>query len=98
MINWDSPGQPGAAASRTDRLFISETSRWWRFSNIDITGLDNNALANDFSAYDCYFSDAETYSGAVNGRNDSGIGFGLLNLAGGNYSDATTTCRVIIID
>jgi hypothetical protein len=97
MVNWDVGNFPGLAASRTERLFISETSRHWRFSNIDVSGLDNNAT-HEYSVFDCYFTDAENYTGVPNGRLDSANGFALLNIAGGAYSDATTTCRVIMID
>jgi hypothetical protein len=95
MINWDGAGQ---SASRTERLFLSETGGGWRFANIDVFGVDAASGSQDHAVFDCYLSDAETYTGVPNGRADAGAGFGLLNTAGGGYSDITTTCRVVIID
>ncbi|MCF8462203.1 MAG: hypothetical protein K9G46_15885 [Flavobacteriales bacterium] len=97
MVNWDASGQPGNVASREERLFISETSNAWRFSNNDVWGIDNNGGANEWTPWDCFFTDAET-TGAGNARSDNAVGFGLLNVSGGSYSDATTTCRIVIRD
>jgi hypothetical protein len=97
MINWDASGQPGNVASRQERLFISATSRWWRFANNDVAGFDGTTV-QEWQPWDCYFGDAETYTGTTNGRADATAGFGLLNVAGGTYSDATVTCRVTIED
>ncbi|MCZ7687645.1 MAG: hypothetical protein M5U28_56460 [Sandaracinaceae bacterium] len=97
MINWSASGEPGNVASRNERLFISETSRWWRFANNDVSGFDGTTI-QEWSPWDCYFGDAETFTGSTNGRSDAGPGFGLLNVAGGSYSDATVTCRVTIED
>jgi hypothetical protein len=98
MVNWDLAGQPGNVATRTTRLFLSQTSNWWRLADNDVTGLDNNNGLHEWAPWDCYFTDAETAGAAVNARTDSGRGFGILNAAGGSYSDATTTCRVTLID
>ncbi len=98
MVNWDSAGHPGAVASKEERLFLSETSGWWRFTNNDVAGLDGNASLCEWPVFDCVFTDAESYTGTPNGRTDAGPGFGLLNLAGGSYSDTTTTCRIVIQD
>lgn len=95
MINWDGTGQ---IASRTARLFLSETNTAWRFADHDTSGIDSNAAIQEYAVFDCYFTDAETPTGAPNGRTDAAAGFGLLNIAGGLYSDATTTCRVVMID
>ena len=97
MVNWDT-AQPGNLASGTERLFLSESSRWWRFSNNDVAGLDGNGAVQEWGVYDCYFGDSETYTGTPNGRADASAQWGLLNAAGGSYSDSTTTCRVVIED
>ena len=97
MVNWDAAGQPGNVASRTAQLFLSETSEWWRLADLDIAGLDDNNSISDWSIFDCFFSDAET-GGGDNVRSDEAAGFGLLNTEGGSYSDATTTCRLLLSD
>ncbi len=100
MVNWDQPGQPGAVANREAQLFISETSRWWRFNDAvgEPSGADGANGVQEISSWDCYLGDAETYTGTPNGRADATVGWGLLNCAGCSYSDATTTCRVVIED
>jgi hypothetical protein len=96
MINWDNTGN---VASRQWKLFLSETGNKWQVSDVDTAGVDNDGVVTDvYNAWDCYFSDAETYNGTANGRTDSGLGFGVLNIAGGSYSDTTTTCRWVIED
>jgi hypothetical protein len=97
MVNWNAAGQPGQVASRSARLFLSESSRWWRLSN-DIDGLDGNGGLNEWAVFDCWLTDAETWTGTPNGRGDAGVGFALLNVAGGDFSDLTTICRIIIED
>lgn len=97
LVNWDAGGQPGNVASRTTRLFLSETSRWWRMSDIDITGFDDDDGPHQWDVFECIFTDAETYGGSQNARLDSAPGFGLLNQVGGN-SDANTTCRAVLTD
>ena len=98
MVNWDGPGQPGSVASRTARLFLSETSGWWRMADTDLTAIDDDDNTNDWFYGDCYFTDAETYGASANTRLDSAPGWGLLNVAGGSFSDANTTCRVVLTD
>jgi hypothetical protein len=95
MVNYDAP-PTGIVASRSQRLFISETSRWWRFANIDVLGLDSNGGLDEWPVWDCFFTDAETWTGTPNGRGDAAVATALLNVAGGNYSDATTICRIVI--
>lgn len=95
MVNWDGKNN---VASREERLFISETSNSWRFSNNDVDGVDNNGATNQWAPWDCYFGDAETLTSTSNGRSDSKRGFGLLNVKVGSYSDSTTTCRVVLQD
>jgi len=100
MVNWDQPGQPGNVSHIDTRLWLSSTSRWWRFSSSagDAAGTDAAGGVQEISAWDCYFGDSETYTGTPNGRADVAVGWGLLNCAGCNYSDATVTCRVVIDD
>jgi hypothetical protein len=101
MINWDGTG---GVASRQWKLFVSEVygsfgATKWQVSGTDTTGVDYDMTVTDvFNAWDCYFSDAELYTGTPNGRTDAGLGFGVLNVAGGSYSDTTTTCRWVIED
>lgn len=97
MLNWEAAEQPGNVASRTSHLFLSETAGWWRLADVDIGGQDDNDVSSDWSSWDCFFSDSET-AGSSNQRFDTAPGFGLLNVAGGSYSDATTICRVMLID
>ena len=97
MVNWDSGGQPGNVASLSAHLFLSEDSNWWRLSDVHVDGLDSNDTPQEWTVYDCYFGDAET-AGNSNQRFDAGPGFGLLNIAGGSFSDDTTTCRVLLSD
>ena len=100
MVNWDGTGN---VASRTGKLFMSQTSNSWRFDN-DINGVDGVAGNNDVVAFDCYFGDSESATDTNNGRVDNGLGFSLLNCrvipngGGCNYSDSTTTCRLVIRD
>jgi hypothetical protein len=98
MVNWAPVAQPGNVASRSQRLFVSQNSRWWRFSNVDVDGGDGNGVLNEWATWDCIFTDAETYTGVANGRADPGIGFALLNVAGGDYSDTAVTCRIVVED
>ncbi len=95
MVNWDGTGN---SASRSERLFLSTSTRAWRVSNNDVDGTDSNGGVNEWTPWDCYLTDAETWTGTSNGRADPGVGWALLNVAGGGYSDTTTTCRVIFED
>ncbi len=95
MINWD--GQQ-TAASRSQKLFIPTTTRSWRFANVDLEGVDSNGSIQEWSAWDCFLTDAETWTGTANGRADPAVGWALLNVQGGSYSDTLTTCRVIFED
>ena len=98
MVNWAPAVQPGNVASRSQRLFIAQNSRWWRFTNIDLDGLDGNGALNELIVWDCIFTDADTWTGVANGRADPGPGYALLNVAGGDYSDTAVTCRVVVED
>ena len=94
MVNWS---QTGRAATRQAHLFLSQSTARWRISN-DVEGLDANSGVNEWGAWDCYSTDAETSSNSSNGRLDNTQGFGLLNAAGGSYSDSNTTCRILFMD
>jgi hypothetical protein len=95
MINWDGTQNN---ASRSQKLFIAQSARSWRFANVDLDGTDSNGSVQEWSAWDCFLTDAETWTGTTNGRADPGVGWALLNVQGGSYSDTTTTCRVIFED
>ena len=95
MINWQAT-LPGNVGSRTKILFISETSRWWRLSN-DVDNLDNDGTPNDWVVWDCRLTDGEFYTGIANGHDDNAVGFGLLNMAGGQL-DTITICRIVFED
>jgi len=95
MINWDGTQN---IASRSQKLFIAQSARSWRFANVDLDGTDSGGSVQEWSAWDCFLTDAETWTGTANGRADPGVGWALLNVQGGSYSDTTTTCRVIFED
>ena len=110
MVNWDDDNKPYAVASRFENFFISRVTQildhgvysstrkhWWRFSNNDIEGADNDGITNEWRVWDCYFTDAEAGS-FDNNRFDDYFGFGALNVKGGNFSDTTTICRFIFED
>lgn len=105
MVNW-SPSEPGNVASLQFRLFYSQTeqsgSYWWRTTdtanNTHFEGKDGDGSLEQLTVYDCFLVDAETSTNSSNGRLDNNPGFGLLNAAGGSYSDVSVTCRVIIED
>jgi hypothetical protein len=94
MLNYDGTN---SLASRTSRLFLSQAGNRWQFAN-DVLGVDGDNVVQEWANWDCLFTDAETRTTNSNGRSDAGPGFGLLNVLGGSYSDATTICRVIIED
>ena len=77
---------------------LSYTGSWWRISERDTEGKDNNGATNELSAWDCYFTDAESSTNSSNGRADNAPGFGLLNAKGGSYSDSSTACVLIVED
>lgn len=101
MVNWD-PAQPGNAAHGAGRMFLSSSSRWWRMSEHlgAAAGLDGNNQVQEYRAFDCFLTDAETLTVPFvpNGRVDQGPGFGVLNCQGCDNSDTTTTCRLIVRD
>jgi transposase-like protein len=106
MVNYVSgAGTPGGngdgnVATREGTLFLSQTTRAWRAvfaGTTDVVGVDGAGGNNELSAWDCYFGDAENTDN-LNNRNDTAIGFSLLNARGGSYSDADTTCRIVFRD
>ncbi len=110
MVNWD---LNGFTASKEARLFVgtgTTGTRAWRLSN-DIQGNDFSGVRGtattgieEWCAWDCCLTDAETFTDTSrnivgnNGRGDYIAGFGLLNMAGGSYSDQNTVCRLIVED
>lgn len=114
MVNWDQDTEPGAVASRTGRLFLSETTSQFRFDEGIESGLKgvDGATTNvvTWRLYDCAFTDADTpgFSGP-NTMIDQLEGFALLNCSDNftpptgtatfcGFSDVTTVCRVVIAD
>ncbi len=103
MVNYTA-GSPYLAATRRGTLWIANPppgepeSNWWRSDYGDGTGRDADNGPTALAAWDCYFTDAETSTNSSNGRTDSTLGFGLLNVAGGPYSDSTTECRLVLED
>lgn len=113
MVNWDPAGEPGAVASRTGRLLLSETTSQFRFNESIESGLKgvDGATTNvvSWQLYDCVFTDGETPGFALNHVIDAREGFALLNCTDAaspppgapslcGFSDATTVCRVVIAD
>ncbi len=49
---WDRAGHPGAVGGRAKRLFLTETSDWWRFTNNDVEGLDGKAKHSEWPVMD----------------------------------------------
>lgn len=96
MVNWNGDGM---AATRSGTLFLSQTGSAWRLeiAGSDFQGVDGDNSVAEFSAFDCYFGDANS-SSAGNARTDTGTGFSLLNCAGCTYSDTLTTCRMVFRD
>jgi hypothetical protein len=95
MRNWTSAAYPGLTASLGPyKLFLSKTSNWWRVSDTDTAGLDNNNTAtNIISAFnDCLFTDGNYLNGAAA---DNTVGFGLLNW-NSTYNDANMVCTLDI--
>jgi transposase-like protein len=98
MVNWAGDNR---VASRSGTLFLYQGgSASWRLelNAGDIEGTDSTSGVNEVSAWDCFFGDAETSTGTNNERSDTRAGFGLLNCRGCNYSDATTSCRMVFRD
>ncbi len=95
MKDWDD-GKPGNIASRGPyRLFLSQTSDWWRLSNTDAEGVDGDGKwKHILQAWDCYFTDAEFIGGT---HTDTSLQFGLLNW-NTSYNDPDMVCILIIED
>jgi hypothetical protein len=111
MFDWDPANEPGATASKTTWLFLSEvlvpespTQRHWRFDEaVDKKGVDDDGMgaAPPLTLYDCSFGDGESTT-SENQPADFVPGFGLLNCSADNlsctFSDTTTVCRVVLSD
>lgn len=98
MVNFAGDQRVG---SRSGTLFLYQggTSSWRaELNGADIDGFDNSASNHELSAWDCFFTDAETSTGTSNQRTDAQNGFGLLNCRGCTFSDPTTSCRMVFRD
>ena len=100
MRNWNhNPGQPSTVASRGPaKLFMSQTSNWWRISPAasvsEAGGNDGDGVTTHvMRAYSCYFTEGE-YIDYTN--TDNSVGFGLLNWEG--YSNPNMVCALDIDD
>lgn len=103
MVDYD-PIPKGETSSRSAKLYLSQSVNsnkwnWSQYDAIDVTGVDNDAVADELNVWStCYFGDFDTSTNNNNGRTDSNIGFGVLNAKGGTYSGGSTSCRLIIQD
>ncbi|MBX7100230.1 MAG: hypothetical protein K1X89_21115 [Myxococcaceae bacterium] len=100
MLNWDITKN---VATRSGHLFYSQVSNAWRTempfgAGTETVGYDGDSALQEMPVWDCYLTDAETTTDTNNGRADNGFGLGFLNCRGCTYSDATTTCRLILRD
>jgi hypothetical protein len=89
--------RPWAIASRWPyRLYMSQTSSWWRVSDTDAEGQDWNWSVEQIQqAYDCYFTDA-TYISWVT-SDPSTPQLWLLNW-NQTYTDPDMVCTLDVID
>jgi hypothetical protein len=96
MRDWKSNEQPGNVASKGPyRLFLSQTSQWWRLSNTDTAGTDaNGKVEHILKAWDCFFTDGE-YTGGTG--TDKSVQLGLLNWNKA-YNDPNMVCTLTIRD
>lgn len=98
MVNWNGDG---SATTRSGHLYLSQTTNTWRtelYGYADTEGVDSNGATTEISAWDCYFGDFNFAADSNNARQDTGLGFGLLNCRGCVYSDTATTCRMVFRD
>jgi hypothetical protein len=95
MRDW-SNDRPGEVASRGPfRLFLSQTSNWWRLSNNDTYGVDGDGfVAHILNTWDCYLTDGEYVDGVAT---DSSVQLGLLYW-NTNFQDTDKVCILIIED
>lgn len=99
MRDWD-PSQPGNVLSRPPvKLFMSQTSNWWRISpavNVPATsGNDGDGIVGDhiLHAWSCDFTEQESIDYI---KTDNEVGFGLLNWT--QISDPNMVCALTIDD
>jgi len=94
------PARPGEVAAREGVLHYSSTNRRWNLDapGADVNGFDGNGDTTEWTAWDCILTDAETSTSTNNGREDEDDdgALGLLNVKGGDWPDATTTCRLVL--
>lgn len=108
MIDFDEVNEPGAVASATFSLVISETllagpepGRHWRLDQSGgLGGIDNNDTHEYYQLFGCIFGDGETDTGDE-GIADDELGFSLSKCSevdGCAFDDETTYCRVVLAD
>jgi hypothetical protein len=95
MKDW-ADGKPGSIASKGPyRLFLSQTSNWWRLSNTNAEGVDGDGTGKHIlQVWDCHFTDAEYIGGT---STDTSLQFGLLNW-NTIHNDPDMVCILIIED
>lgn len=95
MKNW-SDDRPGEVASVGPfRLFLSQTSNWWRLSNTNAEGVDGDGTATHvLNAWDCYLTDGEYVDGVAT---DSSVQLGLL-WWNNQFPNPNKVCILIIED
>ncbi|MEH6345048.1 MAG: hypothetical protein V7785_08185 [Bermanella sp.] len=100
MKDWN-PDQPGNVATRgPTKLFMSQTSDWWRISPavdvIETRGIDGDGIhQNDImTAWDCRFTESEYSQGSWS---DDMQGFGLVS-KNKDFDDPNMVCLLDIDD
>ncbi len=88
----DAPGE--VASTGPHRLFLSQTSNYWRLSTNAVGEDGNGTTEHILNAWDCYFTDGEFVSGS---NTDYSVQFGLLNW-NDTYKDPNMVCILIIED
>lgn len=98
MRDWDNT-RVGLTASRGPyRFFMSETSNWWRISNIDTEGRDGDSnLGHPIYIWDsCYFTDGEYINGT---GTDTTVQLGFMNWESAtSYNDPDMVCTLTVDD
>jgi hypothetical protein len=96
MKDWEN-NKPGVVASYGPyRLFMSQTSNWWRRSSVSNGSFNdgNGSVNHILQTYDCYFTDGEYSNGT---GTDSSVQLGLLNF-NATFTDPDMVCVLTIED
>jgi len=88
----DAPGE--VASTGPHRLFLSQTSNYWRLSTNALGEDGNGTTEHILNAWDCYFTDGEYIGGS---NTDNTVQLGLLNW-NDTYKDPNMVCILIIED